>query len=169
MFLIPPPHIFTTLQTLFWGERCLQNQGNNVRKVKRIRCFFEQWRCIAWQRWFSAMRPKVLGKGLFRTKKTTVLESVVFCCGRSALTLQSLLFWKKQGFFPKKARVFLFAEPLKSLEKRGKTPPKKQGKSENEKSKEIKKSKDWRVRVLYYLYRFPSLFPEEMSISYHFP
>ena len=37
------------------------------------------------------------------------------------LTLQSLLFWKKQGFFPKKARVFLFAEPLKSLEKRGKT------------------------------------------------
>ena len=38
----------------------------------------------------------------------------------STLTLQSLLFWKKQGFFPKKARVFLFAEPLKSLEKRGK-------------------------------------------------
>ena len=37
------------------------------------------------------------------------------------LTLQSLLFWKKQGFFPKNARVFLFAEPLKSLEKRGKT------------------------------------------------
>ena len=40
---------------------------------------------------------------------------------RSTLTLQSLLFWKKQGFSPKKARVFLFAEPLKSLEKRGKT------------------------------------------------
>ena len=37
------------------------------------------------------------------------------------LTLQSLLFWKKQGFSPKKARVFLFAEPLKSFEKRGKT------------------------------------------------
>ena len=37
------------------------------------------------------------------------------------LTLQSLLFWKKQGFSPQKARVFLFAEPLKSLEKRGKT------------------------------------------------
>ena len=39
----------------------------------------------------------------------------------SSLTLQSLFFWKKQGFFPQKARVFLFAEPLKSLEKRGKT------------------------------------------------
>ena len=41
-----------------------------------------------------------------------------------ALTLQPLLFWKKQGFSLKKARVFLFAEPLKSLEKKGKMPPK---------------------------------------------
>ena len=40
---------------------------------------------------------------------------------KNTLTLQPLLFWKKQGFFPKKARVLLFAEPLKSLEKRGKT------------------------------------------------
>ena len=40
---------------------------------------------------------------------------------QTTLTLQTLLFWKKQGFFPKKARVFLFAEPLKSLEKEGKT------------------------------------------------
>ena len=47
---------------------------------------------------------------------------------------------KKQGLLPKKARVFLFAEPLKSLEKKGKT-HKKQGKSENEKSKEIEKKK----------------------------
>ena len=46
---------------------------------------------------------------------------------------------KKQGKHRKKARVFLFAEPLKSLEKKGKTPQKKQGKSE--------KSKDWRVRA----------------------
>ena len=40
---------------------------------------------------------------------------------RPPLTLQPLLFGKKQGFFPKKARVSLFAEPLKSLEKEGKT------------------------------------------------
>ena len=40
---------------------------------------------------------------------------------KTTLTLQSLLSWKKQGFFPKKARVSLFAEPLKSLEKEGKT------------------------------------------------
>ena len=39
-----------------------------------------------------------------------------------------------QGFF-------LFAVPLKSLEKKGKT-HKKQGKSENKESKEIEKSKD---------------------------
>ena len=48
------------------------------------------------------------------------------------LTLQTLLFWKKQGFSPKKARVFLFAEPLKSLEKEGKT---------QEKAREIGKRK----------------------------
>ena len=53
---------------------------------------------------------------------------------------------KKARETPKKARVLLFAEPLKSLEKRKKR-TKKQGKSENEKSKEIEKSKDWRVRV----------------------
>ena len=40
---------------------------------------------------------------------------------RFPLTLQSLPFWKKQGFFPQKAMVFLFAEALKSLEKKGKT------------------------------------------------
>ena len=47
---------------------------------------------------------------------------------------------KSKGFPPKKARVFLFAEPLKSLEKEEKR-TKKQGKSENEKSQEIEKSK----------------------------
>ena len=58
------------------------------------------------------------------------------------------LFWKKQGFFPKKARASLFAEPLKSLEKEGKTQEKARKISENGKSKEIEKSKDWRVRGL---------------------
>ena len=62
-----------------------------------------------------------------------------------ALTLQPLLFWKKQGQPRKKQGVFLFAEPLKSLETKGET-HKKKGKSENEKSKETEKSKDWRVR-----------------------
>ena len=55
---------------------------------------------------------------------------------------------KKSKGNPEKNKGFLFAEPLKSLEKRGKTPQKKQGKSENEKSKEIRKSKDWRVRAV---------------------
>ena len=53
--------------------------------------------------------------------------------GRPPLTLQSLLFFgKSKGFSPKKARVFFFAEPLKSLEKRGKT---------HKKSKEHRKTK----------------------------
>ena len=50
-----------------------------------------------------------------------------------ALTLQPLLFWKKQEFFPKNARVSLFAEPLKSLEKEGKT---------QEKARKIGKQKE---------------------------
>ena len=59
------------------------------------------------------------------------------------LTLQSLLFWKKQGFFPNKARFFLFAEPLKSLEKRGKTHKKARKIEENE--KKARKSKKARI------------------------
>ena len=38
-----------------------------------------------------------------------------------SLILQSLLFWQKSEDPPKKARIFLSAEPLKSLEKRAKT------------------------------------------------
>ena len=62
--------------------------------------------------------------------------------------LQALLFWKKQGFFPQTSKGFSLRGTVKSLEKRGKR-TKKQGKSENEQSKEIekKKNKDWRVRV----------------------
>ena len=52
--------------------------------------------------------------------------------GAPTLTLQPLLFWKKQGFLTKKARVSLFAEPLKSLEKEGKS---------QEKAREIGKRK----------------------------
>ena len=52
----------------------------------------------------------------------------------------SLDFWKKKKKktkeTPKKARVLLFAEPLKSLEKEGKT-HKKQGKSEGQGSRDF--------------------------------
>ena len=58
----------------------------------------------------------------------------------SSLTLQSLLFfWQKQGFFPQKARVFLFAEPLKSLEKRGKTHKKARKIGKRKKARKSKK------------------------------
>ena len=55
------------------------------------------------------------------------------------------VFPQKQGFFSSRNPQ----NPLKSLEKTGKT-HKKQGKSDNEKSKENEKSKDWRVREGWY-------------------
>ena len=59
----------------------------------------------------------------------------------TTLTLQSLLFWRKKskGFSPKKARVFLFAEPLKSLEKKGKRTKKARKIGKRKKNKEIEK------------------------------
>ena len=59
-----------------------------------------------------------------------------------ALTLQPLLFWKKARETSKKARVFLFAEPLKSLEKKGKTHQKSK---ENRKTKKERKTKKGRI------------------------
>ena len=47
--------------------------------------------------------------------------------------------------FLEKARVF--PQKSKGFSLRGTPKKKKQGKSENEKSKEIEKSKDWRVRA----------------------
>ena len=60
----------------------------------------------------------------------------------SPLTLQPLLFWKKQGKPTKKARVFLFAEPLESLGKKGKTHQKSK---EHRKTKKVRKSKKARI------------------------
>ena len=62
-------------------------------------------------------------------------KTKIYVC---TLTLQPLLFWKKQGFSPNKARVFLFAEPLKSLEKKGKMP---QENKENQKKRKSKKAR----------------------------
>ena len=68
------------------------------------------------------------------------------CPKAAPMTLQTLPFWKKQGFFPQKSKGFSLRGTLKSLEKEGKR-KKTQGKPEKEKSKEIEKSKDWRVRA----------------------
>ena len=48
----------------------------------------------------------------------------------------------------KKTRVFLFAETLKNPWKRMQKGTKRQGKSENERARNRKKSKDWRVRAI---------------------
>ena len=62
------------------------------------------------------------------------------------LIFLSLFFWKKQGKPPQKTRIFLYAEPLKSLGKKGperKNAQKKQGDSlQRKKAREIQKSKE---------------------------
>ena len=66
-------------------------------------------------------------------------EKVYVPFSLATLTLQPLLFWKKAWETPKKARVFLLAEPLKILGKERENAQKKQGKSENEKARKSKK------------------------------
>ena len=56
-------------------------------------------------------------------------------------------FWKKTRETPKRARVSLFAEPLISLERKGKTHKKKPGKS-SQREKQGDKKKGWRVRAV---------------------
>ena len=64
------------------------------------------------------------------------------------LTLPSLLFWQKSEDPPKKARICLSAEPLKSLEKRAKTHKKARKTAKRKKREENEKSEDSRVRVI---------------------
>ena len=59
-------------------------------------------------------------------------------------------FGKRARGTPKKARVILFAKPLKSLEKEGKCT--KTARKNTENKKQGKKSKDWRVRVFHKVY-----------------
>ena len=68
----------------------------------------------------------------------------------STLTFQSLLFLaqKKRRIPQKKARIFLSLPNPRNPWKRREKRTKKQGKPENEKSKENGKSKDWKVRVV---------------------
>ena len=58
----------------------------------------------------------------------------------------TLAFLEKSKGNPEKSKGFSLRGNPKILGKERKNPSKKQGKSENEKSKEIEKSKDWRVR-----------------------
>ena len=58
----------------------------------------------------------------------------------------TLAFLEKAGVFPQKSKGFSLRGTPKNPWKRKEKRKKKPGKSENEKSKEIEKSKDWRVR-----------------------
>ena len=81
---------------------------------------------------------------------------IFFCCGRHShqglgvaqtdekvteasqtLTLQPLFFWKNAKGTPQKKQGFFFAEPLKSLEKKGKT-----HKTARESGKKTRKTKE---------------------------
>ena len=67
---------------------------------------------------------------------------------RFTLTLQSLLFfWQKSEDPPKKARISLPAEPLKSLEKRAKTHEKARKTAKTKKKRGKQKNEDWKVRA----------------------
>ena len=66
--------------------------------------------------------PRLARKSTKGVQKTTPEASLKSFSPLSSLTLQPLLFRKKSKGNPEKnARVSLFAEPLKSLEKKGKT------------------------------------------------
>ena len=57
-------------------------------------------------------------------------------------------FLEKARVFPKKSKGFCSSRNPSNPWKREEKRTKKQGKSENQKSKEIEKSKDWRVREM---------------------
>ena len=61
--------------------------------------------------WNLQARLKISSENL---KFSSVQARLIFFQDSGPPTL--VFFWKKQGFFPKEARVSLFAEPLKSLE-----------------------------------------------------
>ena len=64
-------------------------------------------------------RVFTFGDACWLPKLSQYPVAVFYCSG--TLIFLSLLFWKKQGKPPKKARTSLHAEPLKSLGKKGKT------------------------------------------------
>ena len=70
----------------------------------------------------------------------------------------TLAFWQKSKGNPEKSKGFSPRGTPKILGKDREKRTKKQGKSENEKSKEIEKSKDWRVResIVFQLFLTPS-------------
>ena len=93
------------------------------------------------------------------TRKSLAIAIVRFWRAKSPDPPILAFLEKKSTDAPKKARISLSAEPLKSLEKKGKR-TKKQGEPQNERSKENEESKDWRVRegnpVKHRLKKFPS-------------
>ena len=78
-----------------------------------------------------------------RRRNDKILINFAFWRGPDPPTL-SFFFFSKGN--PKKNKGFSLRGTHKILGKERKNTPKKQGKSENKKSKEIEKSKDWRVR-----------------------
>ena len=114
--------------------------GGTTSRLSRIKCLFS---------WFRRThKPFLSGQPVgCPTFNRTLTRTESLC----SLTLQPLLLWKNAREPRKKTRVFLFTEPLKSLEKKGKTHKKKQGnrKTKKKQKKKTKKenNKDWRVRV----------------------
>ena len=72
------------------------------------------------------------------------ISNLFFLGKPQTLIFLSLLFWKKQGKPPRKARIFLSSESLKSLRKKGKTPKKTRKCLATKKARKSKKARKGR-------------------------
>ena len=101
----------STILKLIWGGNCFFPGFGDLEP-------YESWKFRIRSQSVSRVFPDLTPEMLHRTRGTSKTHDH----SRLPLTLQPLLFGKKQARgSPKKARVFLFAEPLKSLEKKGET------------------------------------------------
>ena len=75
-----------------------------------------------------------------------VADGIVALSVTLSLTLQSLLFWKKQGFFPQTSKGFSLRRTPKILGNERKNAQKSKENRKTKKARKSKKSKDWRVR-----------------------
>ena len=99
-------------------------ESKEIEKSKdwRVRVRFN-YHCDSWScSLIGRSQPCSQGKAPNRKPSNSIWQPYVWCLQNIlSLTLQPLLFWRKSKETHQKARVLLFAEPLKSFEKKGKT------------------------------------------------
>ena len=78
-------------------------------------------------------------------RKSLAIAIVRLWCAKVPWPSNPCSFGKSKVFFPQKTRVLLFAEPLKSLEKRGKTRKRARENRKTKKARRSQKSKDPKI------------------------